>query len=156
MKHRKLTFKSSMVWEDEVSEFVKSRITGHSLNVCCGTSPIGNVRVDIEPQAEGVLQADMNDLPFENGTFDSVVSDPVWKLNYFKRMRPFFECVRVCKVGGLIIYNATWIPTSLAVDLEEIWVRQSAQFSNVSVVCVLRKTTSKYDNIGRKTKEVRP
>lgn len=154
VKHEKLTFKPSMVWENEVSKFVKSRLNGYSLNVCSGRSLIGDVKVDVEPEQSWFfdvgnrVQADMRQLPFKNETFDSVVSDPPWKLDWFKRMRPFFECVRVCKLRGLIIYNATWIPTSKAVDLEEIWVRQTARFSNVSVICVFRKTTSKYDMEG--------
>lgn len=140
IRNPKLTFKKSMVWEQEIEELIKSKIVGKSLNVCCGESKIGDVRVDIDPAMKPDIVADMNELPFEENSFDTVISDPVWKLNYYKRMKPFFECVRVCKVGGRIIYNATWIPTSKCVELEEIYVRQSAQFGNVSVVCIFKKT----------------
>jgi hypothetical protein len=55
-------------------------------------------------------------------------------------MKPFFECVRVCKVGGTIIYNAYWIPASRYVELKEAWIRQDAEWSNASVISIFRKT----------------
>ena len=75
------------------------------------------------------------------------VSDPPWKISYYERFKPFFECVRVCKVGGKIIYNATWIPMTPSKDvkLEEVWVRQDNDFSNVSVISIFRKIKSVED-----------
>ena len=57
----------------------------------------------------------------------------------FQRMKPFFECVRVCKIGGTIIYNAYWIPKSKFVKLKEIWVRQDTEWSNTSIISVSQK-----------------
>jgi hypothetical protein len=134
-----------MVWETEVSEFIASHMKGYSLNVPCGSSLIGSVRVDIDPAVNPSRVGDMNKLDFPDSVFDSVTSDPPWKLNFYQRMRPFFECVRVCKVQGKIIYNAPWIPTSKAVKLEETWIRQSAQFGNVSILSIFTKTTDAYN-----------
>jgi hypothetical protein len=134
-----------MVWEKEVQDFVSARLTGFCINVPCGSSMLGTVRVDMDPAMNPDRVADMNDLPFENGTFDSGVQDPIWKLNYYARMRPFFELIRVVKVNGIIIYNAPWIPTSKAVELQDTWIRRSAQFGNVSIISVFQKTTDKYD-----------
>jgi hypothetical protein len=77
----------------------------------------------------------------EDNTFDTVVSDPPWKIGFYQRMKPFFECVRVCKVRGRIIYNAYWIPTSKFVELKEVWVRQDTDWSNTSVISVFKKTS---------------
>ena len=127
------------IWNKTVEDFVRRKTSGYSLNVCAGKSIIGDVKVDLEPQAEGVIKADMRNLPFGDNTFDTVVSDPPWKIGFYQRMRPFFECVRVCKVNGRIIYNAYWIPTSKFVVLEEMWVRQDRDWSNTSVISVFRK-----------------
>lgn len=134
-----------MTWEDEVSDFIMDHITGFSLNVPCGSSLLGSVRVDIDPEMKPDRVEDMNKLSFPDCVFDTSISDPPWKLNFYQRMRPFFELIRVTKVQGKIIYNAPWIPTSKAVRLEETWIRQSAQFGNVSIISVFTKTTDAYD-----------
>jgi hypothetical protein len=127
------------VWNDSVTNFVKSKIQGYSLNVCAGKNPICDVNMDLDPQDKSILKGDMRLLPFKTATFDTVVSDPPWKIGYYERFRPFFECVRVCKVGGIIIYNATWIPESTDVELLETYVRQDNSFSNTSIISIFRK-----------------
>ncbi len=81
----------------------------------------------------------MNKLPFGDNTFDTVISDPPWKIGFFQRQRPFFECVRVCKVGGFIIYNCTWKPISKYVKLEEQVIRTDNNWANVSVIWIFQK-----------------
>ena len=84
----------------------------------------------------------MRQLPFPDNSFDTVIQDPPWKIGYYQRMRPFFECVRVCKIGGQIIYNAYWIPTSRIVKLKEIWIRQDDPWSNTSIISIFHKIKS--------------
>lgn len=144
--HKTQILRESWVWGNDVTELIKKYIKGYSLNVPCGMSKLGDVRVDIDPNLNPDIVADMNDLPFENETFDTIISDPLWKLNFFKRMIPFFECVRVCKVGGVIIYNATWIPTSKAVKLKEVIVRQENSFTNSSIISIFEKVNNEFDN----------
>ena len=116
-------------------------IDGYSLNVCAGKNPICDVNMDLDPQDKKVIRGDMRLLPYKSNTFDTVVSDPPWKISYYERFKPFFECVRVCKVGGKIIYNATWIPMtpSKDVELKETWIRQDNDFSNASVISIFKK-----------------
>lgn len=130
---------SCWVWDKTVNEFVKSKVVGYSLNVCAGLSPVGDVRVDLDPKKKGVGMADMNKLPFTDNSFDTVISDPPWKIGLFQRMRPFSECVRVCKPGGRIIYNCTWRPVSRYVVLEEAVIRTDNNWSNVSVIWIFKK-----------------
>ena len=132
--------KKSWIWNKSVEEFVKTKIKGYSLNVCSGKSSLGDVKVDLDPKDKSILKADMIKLPFKDNTFDTVIQDPPWKIGFYKRMRPFFECVRVCKVGGLIIYNAYWIPTSKYVKLKEIIVREDTSWANTSIISIFRKT----------------
>jgi hypothetical protein len=141
------------VWNDSVTEFVKSKINGYSLNVCAGKNPLCDVNIDLDPQADKVKKGDMRLLDFDSNTFDTVISDPPWKISYYERMRPFFECVRVCKIGGVIVYNATWIPSSTDVELIETYVRQDNVFSNTSVISVFRKVRENKEYSDKISKE---
>lgn len=50
-------------------------------------------------------------LPFQDNTFDSVVSDPEWlDVPQSDHHALFDELVRVTNPTGVIIYNATWFP----------------------------------------------
>ena len=152
MRHRSLLFREAWAWERPIEQFVQSRIEGKSLNVCSGSSLIGDVKIDVSPRKQwffennGMVKADMMELPFANESFDTVICDPPWKMDFFKRPSQFFELIRVCKTGGNIIYNATWIPESNAVKLKEIWIRKSARFGTVSALCVFRKVTRRLDS----------
>ena len=112
---------------------------GYTLNCPCGDSKLGDVRADLDPIQSNIDKVDMHKLPYPDNTFDTVIQDPPWKIGYYKRMRPFFECVRVCKVGGHVIYNAYWIPQSKVVELKETWIRQDGQFTNTSIISVFEK-----------------
>lgn len=130
---------SCWTWDKKVNDFVKERIVGHSLNMCAGLSPVGDVKLDLDPQNKKVGKANMNNIPYKDNTFDTVISDPPWKIGFFQRMKPFFECVRVCKLGGKIIYNCTWRPLSKCVELEESIIRTDNNWANVSVIWVFKK-----------------
>lgn len=136
---KKTILKESWVWNDTVTQFIKDKIKGYSLNVCAGKNPLCEVNLDLDPQDKRILKGDMRCLPFEVGVFDTVVSDPPWKISYYERFRPFFECVRVCKIGGTIIYNATWVPESTDVKLLEVVIRQDSSFTNASIISVFKK-----------------
>ena len=135
-----LIFRRSWRWPHPIEEFFKLHFEGkYSLNVCCGQSSIGTVRVDIDPESKANHIADMRELPFKDNVFDIVGSDPPWKLGFFQRFRPFYECIRVCKVGGIIIYNATWVSESnQAVEIER-YSRSDLPFGMASVISVFRK-----------------
>ena len=118
---------------------------GKSLNVCCGHSYIGDVRVDLDPNSTATIISPFHKLPLVDCIFDRVMSDPPWYIPFFHRMWPFYELVRVCKVGGLIAYNATWIPESKAVALMDVYVRQDTDFGMASIVSVFQKFTNRFD-----------
>lgn len=127
------------IWPDKVNNKIKKLMTGYSLNVCAGASPLGDVKIDIEPISPAVQKGDMRNLPFADETFDTVISDPPWKISFFKRMKPFFEAVRVCKVGGRIIYNCNWRPVSKFVKLEKAILRTDNNWCSVSIIWVFKK-----------------
>lgn len=138
---KKTILQECWIWNKSVEDFIRTKVNGYSLNVCAGKSPIGDIKIDLDPKDKSILKGDMRLLPIKSNKFDTVISDPPWKIGYYERFKPFFECVRVCKVGGLIIYNATWIPSCPSGDVEllEIYVRQDNNFSNTSIITVFRK-----------------
>lgn len=136
---KKVSLQKCWIWDKTITNFIKEHINGYSLNVCAGLNPICDVNLDLDPQHKKVSMGDMRALPYKDNTFDTVVSDPPWKIGFYQRMRPFFECVRVCKVGGTIIYNAYWIPRSKFVSLKEIWVREDTHWSNTSIISIHEK-----------------
>lgn len=135
------------VWNESVTNFVKDKIEGYSLNVCAGKNPLCDINMDLDPQDKSIIKGDMRLLRWMSNTFDTVVSDPPWKISYYERFKPFFECVRVCKIGGKIIYNATWIPMTPSKDVEllECWVRQDNDFSNASIISIFKKIKNTKD-----------
>ena len=135
----KTKLQACWVWNDTVEIFVKEHIQGYSLNVCAGKSSLGDVKIDLDPQDKSVIKGDMRHLDFPDETSDTVIQDPPWKIGFYHRMTPFFECVRVCKIGGKIIYNAYWIPESKLVYLEELWVRQDKPWTNTSIISIHRR-----------------
>lgn len=142
---KKTKLVDSWVWNGTVSDFVKDKINGYSLNACAGKSPLGDVKIDLDPQDRTIIKADMKNLPFEDETFDTVVQDPPWKIGFYDRWKPFLECVRVCKVGGKIVYNAYWIPESKQVKLEEVIVRQDNAFANTSIISIFTRVKNTND-----------
>jgi ubiquinone/menaquinone biosynthesis C-methylase UbiE len=129
------------IWPEKVRQEISSYMFGRgtSLNICSGLSDLGDIKVDIDPKNASIQKADMNKLPFADETFDVVLSDPPWKISFFKRMKPFFEAVRVCKTGGTIIYNCTWWPISKFVKLEKALIRADNNFCNISIIYFFRK-----------------
>ena len=128
------------IWNDTIQKFIEGKIKGYTLNCPSGNNRIGDILCDIDPKFPDVRCVDYNHLPFNDNTFDTVIQDPPWKIGYYQRMKPFFECVRVCKIGASIIYNAYWIPQSKFVKLKELWVRQDGQFTNASIISIFEKT----------------
>lgn len=95
----------------------------------------GRITSDNPDATEPVLydgyacQGDMFDLPFEDNSFDTVVSDPPWlNLSQDDRKQLFKEVVRVTKPTGKILYNATWIPEDEHTRQFELRFRQQKDF----------------------------
>jgi|TARA_R110000824_G_scaffold167053_1_gene343829 hypothetical protein len=135
----------SWEWPEEVTENVRELLLvddkgGQTLHICCGSSTLGDVFIDADPQRADIVKADMRELPFETGTFLNTIIDPPWKLGYYQRFRPFYEAVRVTEIGGYIFYNATWIPHAENTELLNVYVRRDSHWGNVSVFSVFRKT----------------
>lgn len=66
---------NAVLWPKKVEAFVETLLIGKSLHVCCGKSMIGDLRVDAFDETADV-KADAANLPFENGSFETVLCDP--------------------------------------------------------------------------------
>ncbi|GAI02458.1 unnamed protein product, partial [marine sediment metagenome] len=121
-KNPKYEFKQAWGWPKEIEDFIATKIKGRSLNVCCGHSGLGDVKIDLFVKKEGIIKADMYDLPFKNGEFETIICDPPWELPYNKRHKLLWELCRVLKKGGRLIFNAFWWPKSKTLEVEEWWV----------------------------------
>lgn len=138
--HSDHTFRAVWRQPEDVDRYLREQAEGRVLNVCAGQSPLGDVKVDADPQQPGVIPADMTRLPFTDVSFDTVLFDPPWKLGYYKRQRPFFECVRVYKPDGLILMNARWLGESENTVLAgPPVVRADDEWVNVSAIVPHRK-----------------
>ena len=96
------------------------------LDVACGT---GNAALDLTPKlleagrakasAEGLdiewREGDVEDLPFDEGRFDRVLST-FGHMFAPRHQRTADEMARVCRKGGVIV-TATWTPEGVAGDL---------------------------------------
>ena len=142
VRNPKLLLKKSWLWESKVNDLLHSFELKPSINIPCGKSPLGDVRVDIDASVNPTQVSDILAYPIPR-QFKTVFSDPPWKLNYYKRFKWFFKCVDLCEVGGRIVYNALWIPESKCVKLDETIVRQSAPFSNTSIISIFTKIKDK-------------
>jgi hypothetical protein len=109
-------------WHSKLQEFVAEKVSavdGETINLCCGTSSLGDVRVDkIESveTADGTVEtaatrlADARDLPFNNDRFGMAIMDPPWKVSLRDRIDLLSEAVRVVEQGGSVLHNAWWTP----------------------------------------------
>jgi hypothetical protein len=58
---------------------------GRTLNVCCGNCPVGDIRIDIDPNTTRTMAGDLFRLPFPQQSFDTVICDPPF--SYYNRFR---------------------------------------------------------------------
>jgi len=128
-------------WPDSVERFIRDQLPeGRVCNVPCGNSRVGDVLIDAEPQSEEVEQGDMFDIDYPYCSFDAVISDPPWKsMDYFDRWSQFYECVRMVKPGGYIIYNATWEPYSDQTEVVGRYRRADGSFRMISQITVFQR-----------------
>jgi len=118
-------FKQAWAWPKRVESFFKKNIKGNSCHVFCGSSKLGNVRVDIEDNGFLTHKANiLEGLPFKDETFDVVFGDPPWSIPNHVRSKIMYEMRRICKINGMIILNANWNPNNLrgCILIEPIYI----------------------------------
>ena len=115
-------YKKAWSWPADVEEFMKARAIGFTVHVCNGASQLGNLRIDKFTPAD--IKADMMFLPLKTGCADTVICDPPWGIAYHQRFRIVAELRRILRIGGVLLFNAPWIPRVPGLNVEEIWIRE--------------------------------
>jgi len=124
-------------WPKDIERFLKESIRERPLlNVCCGESLFGDVRMDKYNDyslfAPPDVIGDMEELPFENDSFGAVFSDPPWYANYKQKSANFIK--DALRVAPVVYLMSPWIYGSSNAKLTDCWVRQHPGINNAIVL----------------------
>jgi len=138
-KNARYKFRKAWSWPEDVDRKIRSLCEGFTLHVCCGESTIGDVRIDIEKQAD--IKASMYFLPIRPEAFDTVLCDPPWELPYHLRGRLLRALRDALKPGGRLIFNCFWFPKTRGLSVDpEIYVGvPTTLWRNASVLITARR-----------------
>jgi len=78
------SFRKTWRFNLDEEEFIKKSLVGRSLNVCCGQSNLGSIRVDLDEIHHPDLVCDYFKLPYKECEFDTVIFDPPFQ-DYWKQ-----------------------------------------------------------------------
>jgi len=127
-------------WSRDFEDFIKQKIEGFTLHVCCGYSGLGDVRVDLDRKVKPHIVADMFHLPFRRFVFDTVVCDPPYKLAYDRRAEFIFEVRGCLKPYGRLILKLNFIPRLSGFKEEELWLYEGRRWwTDLSIIWVGRR-----------------
>lgn len=146
MRRSAYEFKKSWEWPYSLYKLARKKLQGLTINVCCGKNDLGDVRIDILPEMEPDIIADMWYLPVRNEIWDTVICDPPWKIEYNKRQDLLYRIRDLLRLGGQLIWNAPFWPRIKCLVDTEFWVRvpnpggSCYRHLNVSVLVIARKT----------------
>ena len=104
-----------VLWPEEVSEVLQSLLISRSLHVCCGHSPLGDVRCDFDRETNPTVVCDAANLPFADESFESVLCDPPYNGNFQWNHDLLCELSRV--TSKRIIFQHWFIPS----DPDGLW-----------------------------------
>ena len=113
VKSLKIISNPKWAFNSELKEWFRKRTCGRVLHVCCGHTRFENsINVDIDPSASCDVLADMFNLPFRSGVFDTYVCDPPYRLAINRRVEWVFEAKRILKkkVGAKLLLKTDFIP----------------------------------------------
>lgn len=82
-------------WNKKTDFWLMRHCIGHTLNVCCGMSKAGHVRIDIDPTVEPDILCDVNDLPYAKQSFDTVICDPPF--SFYNRFKWIYRLADLAK-----------------------------------------------------------
>lgn len=99
---------NKVLWPEEVSDVLRSLLIPQSLHVCCGRSPLGNIRCDLDPLNCPDVICDAAKLPFADESFVSVLCDPPYNGKFQWNHDMLSELSRVA--SKRIIFQHWFIP----------------------------------------------
>jgi hypothetical protein len=103
---------TKLIWPENVQEFVGSLLEGRSLHVCCGKSPLGDVRLDLNEESADIRCDAANMKGFvEDDEFDTVLCDPPYNGNMQWNHDLLKELARVS--SRRIVFQHWFIPATM-------------------------------------------
>ena len=63
-----------VLWPSAVEDYLRTKLWGLTLHVCCGKSMLGDVRLDLH-ESDVNVRGDMTRLPFADESFDTILID---------------------------------------------------------------------------------
>ena len=116
----------------DLKRWFSERAKGKTLHLCCGYTHFDfAVNVDIDPEADLDIRADMFHLPFKPGAFDTIICDPPYRLAIDKRpfwVRTLLYAIRK-KRGSRILLKTDFIPYfGESWELKELVIYQGARY----------------------------
>jgi len=86
---------ANWIHTSDVESWLRQMSIGRTLNVCCGKSLVGDVRVDVDPESSRTEYGDLFHLKFPPQSFDTVICDPPFSYyNRFKWILPLAHIAR--------------------------------------------------------------
>jgi len=112
-KKFRISSKPKWVFNLDLKRWFEERMRGETLHLCCGLTHFDNaVNIDIDPNAEADIVADMFNLPVRHESFDTVICDPPYRLAIDKRalwVRCILEPLKKRR-GSRILLKTDFIP----------------------------------------------
>ncbi len=122
---------ANWIHSPDVERWLQHMSVGSTLNVCCGSSRVGNVRVDIDPTANRTEEGDLFNLRFQPLAFDTVICDPPFSL--FSRFDWINNLSKIARRRFLLAADRTIIRLP-----KSIWKTRLFAFQGVQSTMYLR------------------
>jgi hypothetical protein len=140
-----------VLWPEEVADVLQPLLIPHSLHVCSGHSPLGDVRADFDPTVNPDVVCDAANLPFDDESFSTVLCDPPYNGKMQWNHDLLCELSRVA--SRRIIFQHWFIPADCEgrwkkwhkFKLSEVYIWQPrTYFGRVQVISVFDALESGY------------
>jgi len=98
-------FKKAWVWSEAEEKLYAKLCIGNILHLCSGYSELGDQRIDINPDVQPSIVADVHYLPIRDQAFDTIIIDPPWHgpKNWMKWEQMVKEMIRVTRKRIILI-----------------------------------------------------
>ncbi|GAI35399.1 unnamed protein product [marine sediment metagenome] len=141
----RLKYRKAWRFPEQVEDFIASHCKGYVVNVMCGNSTLGGLRIDAYTQNIDI-RADAFHLPLKDAIADTVVCDPPWGMDILIKPAFIRELERIIKLGGILVFYAPWNPKSPGLPIEAVYVPewQLMTYHRISLIFIARKVKQKF------------
>lgn len=98
MKAKPAMLQANWCHPDYVEKWLNDMALGRTLNVCCGLSRVGEVRLDLNINTNRTEPGDLFKLPYTGASFDTVICDPPYSYYNFAKY-PFAWILRLSDIS---------------------------------------------------------